>query len=239
MNVPVPNNLEAFWMPFTANRQFKKAPRLLATNDGVVSDLFLKDNTDVAATQDSSGLSDAVTLHLGGAVKMRIDVDELDINSVSLGQAVAVTMDAFPNETFEATVTHISRIGSAAGSITTYPVEVTLTGDARLLEGMNGSAGITTAKVENVLLVPIDNTYEDAAGTYVYTRAEDGTLIRVDITLGLSDGTNAEVTGGLTAGQVIWYVDTSANSMLFPGMNYAERRMNNAQQGGVSSNGGE
>ncbi len=28
--VPVPNDLEPFWMPFTANRQFKKAPRLLA-----------------------------------------------------------------------------------------------------------------------------------------------------------------------------------------------------------------
>jgi len=28
--VPVPNDLEPFWMPFTANRQFKKAPRLFA-----------------------------------------------------------------------------------------------------------------------------------------------------------------------------------------------------------------
>ena len=35
MNVPVPNNLEAFWMPFTANRQFKKAPRLLASASGM------------------------------------------------------------------------------------------------------------------------------------------------------------------------------------------------------------
>ncbi|MEX2009720.1 MAG: aminotransferase class III-fold pyridoxal phosphate-dependent enzyme, partial [Dongiaceae bacterium] len=26
---PTPNNLEAFWMPFTANRQFKEKPRLL------------------------------------------------------------------------------------------------------------------------------------------------------------------------------------------------------------------
>ncbi|MDZ4736630.1 MAG: aspartate aminotransferase family protein, partial [Rhodospirillaceae bacterium] len=26
---PSPNNLEAFWMPFTANRQFKSKPRLL------------------------------------------------------------------------------------------------------------------------------------------------------------------------------------------------------------------
>lgn len=220
---------------------YQADPRMLASNDGVVSDLFLKDNTDVAATQDSSGLSDAVTLHLGGAVKMRIDVDELDINSISLGQTVAVTMDAFPNETFAATVTHVSRIGSAAGSITTYPVEVTLTNDARLLEGMNGSAVITTAKAENVLLVPISDTYEDAAGTYVYTRAEDGTLTRVDITLGLSDGTNAEVTGGLTAGQTIWYVDASAsaNSLLLQRM--ANNRAKYEQQGvtAAPTNGGE
>ena len=26
----VPNDLESFWMPFTSNRAFKKAPRLIA-----------------------------------------------------------------------------------------------------------------------------------------------------------------------------------------------------------------
>src|SRR4051795_7129849 len=30
-----PNNLEAFWMPFTANRDFKANPRLIAGADGV------------------------------------------------------------------------------------------------------------------------------------------------------------------------------------------------------------
>ena len=30
MRRPIPNDLAAYWMPFTANRQFKKAPRLLA-----------------------------------------------------------------------------------------------------------------------------------------------------------------------------------------------------------------
>ena len=29
------NNLEAWWMPFTANRQFKKAPRLLVAAQGM------------------------------------------------------------------------------------------------------------------------------------------------------------------------------------------------------------
>jgi len=30
---PAPNDLSAFWMPFTANRQFKKAPRMLVSAD--------------------------------------------------------------------------------------------------------------------------------------------------------------------------------------------------------------
>ena len=31
----VPNDLSSFWMPFTANRQFKKNPRILASADTV------------------------------------------------------------------------------------------------------------------------------------------------------------------------------------------------------------
>ncbi|PLX35930.1 MAG: aspartate aminotransferase family protein [Hyphomicrobiales bacterium] len=33
MTVNVPNNLEAFWMPFTANRQFKQKPRMFVSAD--------------------------------------------------------------------------------------------------------------------------------------------------------------------------------------------------------------
>lgn len=32
---PIPNDLSAFWMPFTANRQFKKSPRMLVSADGM------------------------------------------------------------------------------------------------------------------------------------------------------------------------------------------------------------
>ncbi|HUH37337.1 MAG TPA: aspartate aminotransferase family protein, partial [Spongiibacteraceae bacterium] len=35
LNNQRPESLDAFWMPFTANRQFKRAPRLLASASGV------------------------------------------------------------------------------------------------------------------------------------------------------------------------------------------------------------
>ena len=34
-NLEAPGSLDHFWMPFTANRQFKKAPRLLASASGM------------------------------------------------------------------------------------------------------------------------------------------------------------------------------------------------------------
>ncbi|MBV9750532.1 MAG: aspartate aminotransferase family protein [Acetobacteraceae bacterium] len=42
---PRPNNLDAFWMPFTANRAYKATPRLLARAEGVF--YYTDDNRDV------------------------------------------------------------------------------------------------------------------------------------------------------------------------------------------------
>ena len=155
-------------------------------------------------------LADAIVFHTGGAVKLVINADELDIDAVSLGQSASVTLDAYPGESFTATVSHISRIGTVSGSITTYPVEVTLSFDERLLEGMNGSAVVLTSKKDNVPLLPVDLINEDSTGEYVNVMSASGAYERRDITTGLSDGKNAEVTSGLVAGDQVWYQDTAA-----------------------------
>ncbi|MCE5189977.1 MAG: biotin/lipoyl-binding protein [Eubacteriales bacterium] len=187
-------------------------PRVLAPADGYIDEVDIEENTDLAAATSSDGLTDALTIHTGGAVKMSIDVDELDIDDVAPAQSVTVTLDAYPGETFTASVTHISHIGTSDASITTYPVEVTLQSDERLLEGMNGSAVILTATRENALLLPISMINEDAAGEYVFIPSADGkSYTRLDITTGLSDGTNAEVLSGLSAGDVVWYPVAAEN----------------------------
>jgi multidrug efflux pump subunit AcrA (membrane-fusion protein) len=214
-------------------------PRVLAPADGVVDQVLISDNTDVPASTAANGLSDAFSLHTGGAVKLSIDADELDIDAVALGQSAVVTLDAYPNEKFDAQVTHIARIGSVDGTITTYPVEVTLTYDERLLEGMNGSAVILTSKKENVVILPVERINEDSKGEYVYMLAADGkTYERRDITTGLSDGTNAEVISGLAAGDTIWYPAAKVNPYAsMTGMGYSENRTNNNTT--PSPNGGE
>ena len=180
-------------------------------------------------------MSDAFVLHTGGAVKLTIKADELDIDAVALGQRASVTLDAYPGEKFEAIVTHISRIGATEGSITTYPVEVTLSYDERLLEGMNGSAVILTSKVENAVMLPIELVNEDSAGEYVTVKNEAGELVRRDITTGLSDGVNAEITSGLAAGDQIWYLGASGSAELAAMM---ARRNAYAEENGYPTIGG-
>jgi len=212
-------------------------PRVLAPTDATIQEVMISKNTDVPANATGDLLSDAFVLHTGGAVKLVIDADELDINSVAVDQSATVTLDAYPGESFDAIVSHISRIGTVSGSITTYPVEVTLNNEARLLEGMNGSAVILTASKENVPLIPVELIIEDSTGTYVNVKNASGELVRRDITTGLSDGTNAEVLSGLVAGDEVWYLDKAAVPKI-PGMNYSANRYENMQLGGAA-NGGE
>ena len=46
------NNMEAYWMPFTANRQFKQAPRLLVSAEG----MYYKDSHGRTVLDGTSGL---------------------------------------------------------------------------------------------------------------------------------------------------------------------------------------
>ena len=174
-------------------------------------------STAQSAAGDSAaadaGLTHAFSIHTGGAVKMIIDVDELDVDAALPGQEAIVTLDAFAGESCKAKVSHISKLGETSGNITTYPVELSLTYDERFLEGMNGSAVIMTKRVENVLLVPVAAIYEDGTGIYVRTLRDDKdeTGTRVDITTGISDGMYAEVTGGLSENDVIRYENTGGS----------------------------
>ncbi|MDO4741578.1 MAG: efflux RND transporter periplasmic adaptor subunit [Eubacteriales bacterium] len=182
----------------------QEQPWLVAPQDGLVQSLYLSEG-DKTASADMIGDAPACTIGVGGAVKMSVDVDELDIRKVRVGQEVSVTLDAFAGESFSGKVEHISYIGQSAGSITTYAVEICLDADERLLPGMNGSAVILSETAKDALLVPLAAIYEDARGEYVLVLGEDGAQSPRYIETGLSDGTNAQVRSGLSKGEKVVY----------------------------------
>lgn len=59
-------------------------------------------------------------------LKIKVEVDELDINKIEIGQSVEVKVYAFPNEVFNGKVVSIAKKGEAINGVTTYSVEVSL-----------------------------------------------------------------------------------------------------------------
>ncbi|HOF99570.1 MAG: macrolide transporter subunit MacA [Firmicutes bacterium ADurb.Bin248] len=192
---------------------FLADPVVRAPADGIVSAVNAtapgaagssSSSAGAMAAASASSKSAAFTLLTGGAIKMTVSVDELDISTIALGQSAAVTLDAFPAKEFKATVTRISNIGQTAKSVAAFAVELTLEADGRLMQGMNGSATILVERLDGVLLLPVAAINEDADGAFVYL-GED--LVKTYVETGLSDGENAVVTSGLSEGDVVKYAD--------------------------------
>lgn len=96
------------------------------------------------------------------SLKFEMNIDELDIDSLALGQEVQVTSDAKNGHTYVGKITKISIQGTTSNGTTYYPITVTLddygsdTDGSALRPGMNIDAEIILEKAENVLAVPVD-----------------------------------------------------------------------------------
>jgi HlyD family secretion protein len=123
--------------------------------------------------------------------------DEPEIGKLSVGQAVKITWDAKPTQTWHG---HIS---VAPTTVITYGTRnvgecIITVDDARgdLLPNTNVIVTVTTAQRFNVLSIPREALHTEA-GNFVY-RVIDGKLVRTPVQPGLVNLTRAEIISGLT-----------------------------------------
>src|SRR5881409_3947314 len=89
--------------------------------------------------------------------KMQVEtsVDEADIGRIKLDDRATFTVDAFPGETFEGTVTQIRKAAQVVQNVVTYTVVVALDNPAgRLLPGITANVKLVVAEKPSVLKVP-------------------------------------------------------------------------------------
>lgn len=162
--------------------------------------------------QEASGSSEvaAFTLAASDTMVLAVNVDELDINSVDLGQEAKITLDAIEGEEFSGTVTKIGSSVSSSAGVAKYTVKITIPKDQRMREGMNASAVVTIENKENVVTIPVNALQERGNRVFVYTESDgEGKLSgEREVTTGLSDGDTVEITEGLSEGDKIYYQKT-------------------------------
>ena len=186
---------------------------------GTIVDKKVKAGDKLSA--NDAAMQNLCTIYDMSYLELKLNVDELKIRSLKVGQEVEITADAVPGETYKGTISSILVAGTTANGSTSYPVTVRIDEMGDLLPGMNASAKITTASVKDVLALPnaalvrgsyvlVTKDSPSAANAEASMTAPDG-YVYVKVTTGISDDDYIEVKSGLQEGDTIAY-DTSTVS---------------------------
>lgn len=190
---------------------------------GTIVDKKVKAGDKLSA--NDTAMQNLCTIYDMSYLEMKLNVDELKIRSLEVGQEVEITADAVPGETYKGVISSILVAGTTANGSTSYPVTVRIDDMGELLPGMNATAKITTASVKNVLALPnaalvrgsyvlVTKDSPSAANAETSMTAPDG-YVYVKVTTGISDDDYIEVKSGLQEGDTIAYDNSSVSATDF------------------------
>ena len=185
-----------------AQKQLDEAT-LTAPFDGVVASVYA-DEGDVIPPPT---MASKVIIHLIDltTMELNVEVDEIDIPGVEVGQRVIIEVDALPDLPLEGKVTYISPLAKEEAGVVLY--EVTIDFDvpqgSGLRVGMSATADIVINERSNVLLVPDRAIKQDSEGNSVVEVMVGKEVQERPVVIGISDGFDTEIVDGLNEGEMV------------------------------------
>jgi HlyD family secretion protein len=185
-----------------AQAQLDKAT-LRAPFAGVVGKVLADVDTQV------SSATAIVVLFDPSGYEVNVEVDEVDVSRVQIGQRVHIRLDALPEVTLTARVEEIALTPTPGQAVVTYQVRVRLEPvvEATVRAGMTANVGIVTREAQGVLIVPRRAVRLVEGKTYVervVSGAQGAQLESVEVQLGLAEPQYVEITAGLQEGNQVF-----------------------------------
>jgi len=180
--------------------------------DGVVISKAVEEGQTVAASYATPELF-TIAQDLTN-MQVVADVDEADIGDVKEGARVTFTVDAYPDDTFEGTVTQVRLEATTTNNVVTYEVVISApNAELKLKPGLTANVTIYTAEVEGVLCVPSKalrytpteetigkmKIQDNNAKNKVWT-IEGNNIVAHSVNIGMTDGTHTQILKGISEG---------------------------------------
>lgn len=187
---PDPAELAAARARLVAAQATLDSARLVAPVAGTVTEVRSRPGDQV-----SPG---SVGIRIDNLSQMLVDVQvsEVDVNSIHVGQEVIVRFDAVLDVDYHGRVRDVSQAGTSTTAGVNFQVTIELTGaDAQVRPGMTATVTITVEERQDVLLVP-NRAVRLEEGEHVVYVLRNGLPERVVVTLGVSSDLQSEVLSG-------------------------------------------
>ncbi len=164
--------------------------RLKAPIGGTVTEVSIKAGDQVAPSSAAFRIDDLSRLLVD------VEITEVDINRVRVGQPAMMTFDAIPDEEFSGQVVQVAQVGIPSQGVVNFTVTIELNNQAGVVRpGMTAAVNIITDLVENVLVVP-NRAVRLRDGKRVVYVLRDGVPVMTEIQLGLNSDVQSELVGG-------------------------------------------
>ena len=137
------------------------------------------------------------------AVTMTVEVSQEDISAIAIGDVVMIELTAYEREEFSGTVSGMDTSASSGSSTVSYNVTVAFNGDiSKVYADMTGNVTFIQKQVPDVIYVSNKAIINEGTTSYVKVKQEDGSLKKVEVVTGFSDGVNVEILSGLNEGDI-------------------------------------
>lgn len=191
--------------------------------DGTVIEKNYKagDNIDPSSAAAQGQSAYMAVIYDMSQLTFDMNVSELDVSQLKVGQSVTFTSDALEGKTFTGHVDKININGTTLNGSTNYPVTIVVDDGEGLYPGMNVSAEILVEEIGEVLSIPVEavqrgNTVLVAPPEALNDKGEltDPTKLESrPVELGRGDSENIEVLSGLAEGETLFIPNMASSAM--------------------------
>jgi HlyD family secretion protein len=189
-----------------------KMMRLEAPIGGTVTAINSMVGDEVSPTTASFQIDDL------SRMVINIQLTEVDIRKVQVGQDVEITFDGIPGKKYKGKVYEVGQVGTIESGTVSFLVRIELTdSSAEVLPGMTAATNIIVTQLKNVVTVP-SRAIKTLDGKRVVYVLKENQPVPIDIEIGETSDTHAQLLGDtVKVGDVIVLNPPTVNMMFGPG----------------------
>jgi HlyD family secretion protein len=183
--------------------------QIRAPISGVVTRKMLQEGELATGLSGFSPGTSIVKIEDRNAMRVLLEVNEIDVARVEEGMEADVEVDALPDRKFRGQVTKVApasmQDGAPADTVVKYQVEILFDGaDEALRTGMSARCTLEVLRRDGVLQLPAEYVFREGGESYVElpsAKGEKGT--RRKVVIGASSGSRIEIVSDLSEGEAV------------------------------------
>lgn len=174
----------------TAAESVAGMANLSAPFDGTITSVMTKEGDEVNAGTSAFRIDDLSKFYI------EVDIPEIDINRIQIGQEAEFTFDSLLDKTYHGTVVEVAGAGTESQGETNFTIKLLVSdADENIMPGMTASVSITVLKLEDTLIVPTRAIRLEDGEVVVYVQ-RNGSIERIPVEIGSSSDSDTQILSG-------------------------------------------